>query len=102
MQIKKSNKIFQTDKNMLLIGRYDRFSKFNSKNLTRYLNEKQEIPTIPYNTLFFEACNDANVADFFLRFRLVDETDRNAFFIKEVNKAAEKIVYKLQELQMKM
>lgn len=102
MEIKKSHDIFKTDRNMVLIGRYDRFSKYNSKNLTRYLNEKNEIATIPYNTLFFEACNEANVADFFLKYRLVDETDRNSVFIKEVNKATEKIVYKLQELQMKM
>ena len=101
LEIKKNEKIFQKPNNIILVGRYDKFSKFNAKNLARYMGER-EICVVPYNTLFFEACNEGKVADYFLRFRLVDETDRNAEFIKEVSKTTEKIVYKLQELQMNM
>lgn len=101
INIKEKIKIFNTEKNMVLLGRYDKFSKYNDKNLARYMGEK-EICVIPYNTLFFEACNEGKVADYFIKFRLVDESDRNAGFIKEVTKATEKIVYRLQELQMKM
>ena len=57
---------------------------------------------IPYNTLFFESCNEGTVADYFLKFRIVNATDRNAEFIRDVQKTTEKIVYKLQELQMRM
>ena len=38
---------------------------------------------------------------FFLRFRNVDENDRNATFINEVRRATENIIYCLQEEQMK-
>ena len=57
---------------------------------------------IPYNTLYFEAASEEGVADLFLKIRKVDQTDRNATFVKEAKQAAEKIIYKLQELQMRM
>ena len=62
----------------------------------------KEIYTVPYSTLFFEAANEGKVADFFLRYRKLDETDRNALFISEIKKVSEKIVQKLQELRMRM
>ena len=102
MRIKEKEKLFSKSNNMLLIGRYDRFSKYTAKNIARYMNTKEEINVIPYSTLFFEACNEGKVADFFLRFRTIDESDRNASFIKEVRKVTENIDYKLQELRMKM
>lgn len=102
MEIRDKEKILKKKNNMILIGRYDRFSKYTAKNIARYMGEKRDIATIPYCTLFFEACNEGKVADFFLRFRTVDDSDRNAVFIKEVNKATDIIDYKLQELQMKM
>ena len=37
-----------------------------------------------------------------LRFKNLDEEDRNNVFIKEVNRADDSIIYKLQELQMKI
>lgn len=102
MEIKEKEKMFSKGNNMLLIGRYDRFSKYTAKNIARYMNTKQEINVIPYSTLFFEACNEGKVADFFLRYRTIDESDRNAVFLKEVKKVTENIDYKLQELRMKM
>lgn len=102
MEIKEKEKMFNKNNNMILIGRYDKFSKYTAKNIARYMGEKHDIVTIPYCTLFFEACNEGKVADFFLRMKTVDDSDRNAVFIKEVNKATDVIDYKLQELQMKM
>ena len=87
---------------MLLIGRYDSFSKYNTKNITRYMKEKNTVNVIPYNTLFFEACSEAKIIDFFLRLKNIDELDRNYLFIKEVTNMGNNIIYKLQELQMKL
>lgn len=101
MELKKENPIFAQNNIMTLIGRYDRFSKYSGKNVARYLGEKKEPLLIPYCTLFFESCNEGKIADFFLRFRKISETDRNAIFINEVKKTSEKIIYKLQELQMR-
>lgn len=87
---------------MLLIGRYDAFSKYNIKNISRYMKEKKLVNVIPYNTLFFEACSEGKIIDFFLKLRDLDENDRNYLFVKEVDNAVNGILYKLQELQMKL
>ena len=46
--------------------------------------------------------NYEKVADLFLRARKISDSDKNALFINAVNKDVERIIYKLQELQMKM
>lgn len=103
IEAKENSQLLKSKKILILIGRYDKFSKYNAKNITRYLGEKNQVLTIPYNTLFFEATEEAGVPDLFLRFRkTIDSEDRNAFFIEEVKRASENIIYRLQDLQMKM
>jgi hypothetical protein len=87
---------------ILNIGRFDSFSKYSLKNISRYIGAKRNITVVPYNTLFFEAAGEEDVADLFLKIRKVSEADRNANFVKEVKDAGEKIIYKLQELQMRI
>lgn len=85
-------------KTMLLIGKYDRKSKYTIKNLTRMIGEKNELLTIPYNTLYFEAAQEGNATDLFLRLRRIeDKNDENFFFIDQVKKTTEEIVKKIQE-----
>lgn len=102
MEIREENVFLKSRKIILLIGRYDKFSKYTVKNITRYMCEKNKVSTIPYNTLFFEACEEAKVPDLFLKLRRVTEDDRNGFFLSEVKRVSESITYKLQDLQMKM
>ncbi len=103
MELRESNEFYQRKNVMLAIGRFDRFSKYNSKNITRYLKEKKLISVIPYNTLFFEACSEGTIIDFLLKVKNVtDESDRNSSFIKEIQAVDNSIIFKLQELQMKM
>lgn len=99
---KQENMIFQDKAVIPLLGRYDKNSKYSAKNIARYMKEKEGVCSIQYNTLFFEACNEGEVADFFIKLRKVSPKDKNALFIEEVKKTAERIVYKLQELQMRM
>lgn len=103
IELRNANEFYKKRNVMLAIGRYDQFSKYNSKNITRYLKEKRGLCVIPYNTLFFEACSEGNITDFIANARsLKDETDRNANFIKEIKAADVNIVAKLQELQMRL
>lgn len=100
---KEKNELLKSPKTLILIGRYDKYSKYNAKNVTRYLEEKNQVLTVPYNTLYFEATNEAGVPDLFLKFKkLSDSDDRNAIFIEEVKRATENINYRLQELQARM
>lgn len=102
MEKREEVSILKSKKTLLLIGRYDKFSKYTIKNITRYMGERNKVSTIPYNTLFFEACEEAKVPDLFLRIRNIDEEDRNRFFIEEVKRAADNIIYRLEDLAMKI
>lgn len=102
MQIKEMNMIFNDKVVIPLLGRYDKNSKYSAKNVARYMKEKDGVCAIPYNTLFFEACNEGKVADYFIKFRRINPKDKNALFINSVKESAERIIYTLQELQMRM
>ena len=94
--------ILKSKKSLILIGRYDKYSIYTVKNISRYMGEKNKVSTIPYNTLFFEACEEAKVPDLFLRLRNVDEDDRNGLFLAEVGRASQNIIYRLQDLSMRI
>lgn len=102
MELREEKKILKSNKTLLLIGRYDKFSKYNIKNISRYLGEKNKVSTLPYNTLFFEACEEASVPDLFLKLKKIGEDDRNGFFVSEVKRTVENIIYRLQDLSYKM
>ena len=102
MKLREEEPVLKSIKTLILIGRYDKYSKYTVKNITRYMGEKNKVSTIPYNTLFFEACEEAGVPDLFLRLRKVDEDDRNGLFVAEVKRTADNIVYRLQDLAMKL
>lgn len=96
IQIREEKPILKSKKALILIGKYDKFSKYNIKNISRYLGEKNKVSTIPYNTLFFEACEEAEVPDLFLKLRNLGEDDRNGFFLAEVKRTVDNIIYRLE------
>ena len=102
IELRQNDEFYKKTNILLLVGRYDAHSKYNVKNITRYMKEKKQILAIPYNTLYFEACSEGKVIDYFLKLKNIDENDRNHLFISEANRADDAIIYKLQELQMKL
>lgn len=102
MTIKQESPILSNKVVIPLLGGYDRYSKYNTKNVARYMKEKKGVYAIPYNTLFFEACNEGKVSDFFIKFRKIDTRDQNGLFMSSVKEISENIIYRLQELQMRM
>lgn len=102
-ELAQTNKNINNPKTIPVIGKYTSHSKYNVKNITRYLEEKKEIDVIPFNLLYFEAAEEANVTDLFLKLKNVKDTsDENYIFMQDVLKLMEKIIKRLQELQMKM
>lgn len=99
-KLKKEGNQIQNKNIILLLGRYDKNSKYTSKNIGRYIGENT-VFAVPYNTLFFEACNEGKVVDYFIRYRKSNATERNSLFVKSVQEVAEGIIYKLKEVQMK-
>ncbi len=101
-ELREQNPFFKKNNILINIGRYDKFSKYNVKNISRYMREKKSVLAVPYNTLFFESCSEGKVADFFVRLRTADAEDRNGVFMQEIDRFAKALIYKLQELQMKL
>lgn len=101
METRENTLILNSKKTLLLIGKYDKFSKYSIKNITRYMGEKNKVSTIPYNTLFFEACEEAKLPDLIFNLRKIDEEDINGFFLSEVKRTSENIMYRLQDLAIK-
>lgn len=90
-------KILQEKTVISVIGKYDRFSKYTNKNIARNFNYKKPIYTIPYNTQFFDACNEGKAVSFFISNLNADvATDRNGYFISESSKVANAIVSALE------
>ena len=105
MEERKNDEILASKKTMPLIGRYDRYSKYTTKNITRYMGERRQVIAIPYNTLLYDAAQEAGVPDYFLNFVRnpnLDKEDRNYLFFQEINRAVESIQYRLQELQIRI
>ncbi len=86
-------KILQEKPIVPVIGKYDRFSKYTNKNIARTFGYKKPIYTIPYNTQFFDACNDGTALEFFYKNQNADiATDRNGYFINETLKLSDAIL----------
>lgn len=93
---------FINNKNtIVLMGKYDKYSKYNARNLQR-AEKIQDIYGIPYNTLFFEACNEGFLADFIINYRKVKPTNINAPIIQAISTVGNRIIEKLKEIQMQI
>ena len=88
------NPEIDSNKMILLIGRYDEQSKYNLKNIAKYVQVKQNIYAVPYNTLFFEAINEGNVPNFLLKYRKISESNDNYKFIQDIRKISSAIITK--------
>ena len=102
LELREETELFKRKNIVYNIGRYDRYSKFNVKNVSRYLKERKDIFCVPYNTLFFENCSEGTVAELFLRIRRIDSEDRNAALMEELKRFSDGLIFKMRELQVKV
>lgn len=105
IKLQENTEIFNPKRILKLINNYDRKSKYSSRNISRELGEKKEILTVPYCNLFSESIQEENTAEFFLNVRvkrLEGTEDRTSFFIHELKRDVDSIIYKMQELQMRV
>ena len=101
LKLREENRFFKNNNVVLNIGRYDNYSKYNKRNIKRYLRMKRDVVAVPYNTLYFEGCSEGKTAEFFLRLRNLGPEDRNYVFINNVSKICKELIFKLQELQIR-
>lgn len=84
--------ILREKKYVLVIGKYDRHSKYHAKNISKFFKLKQKIFTVPYNTQFFDMQNEHKTLEFFIKYMNEKPEERNGFFINETKKLSEHIL----------
>lgn len=94
--------VLKKEKIIPLLSNSDEESVYNVKNYTRYIGEKKELCTVPYNSSFLRNISEAGIASFFLNFKKTDKIlDKNAELIKAVENMCKRIEEKLKELKLK-
>ena len=83
---------------LVYIGRYDRFSKYTQKNVSRTTKTQDLLYPIVYNTLFSDACDEGVVVDYFLKIQTVTDKNRNTDFVDEIKELIKGILYKIDEV----
>lgn len=99
MELKRQTHLFNSNKTVILLGKCDEKSKYNSKNASRYMGIRDVLP-ITYYTQFLEASNEGKVADLFMKLRTKKFKDNDTIFAESVNEASYRIIEKLKEVQM--
>lgn len=101
MELKTENEFFRKSNVLLMLGRYNPNSKYSSKNVARFLKEKNIPFTIPYNILFADDCSEGKVIDYFLKMQRLlgnkEYDNKDTFFIKELRNSINILEYKMQE-----
>lgn len=98
MDMKTGGRFEKLKNPIILLENADIDSKYNKKNITRYLRERNPISVIPHNTLFFEACDEAKIADFFFKVKIKSEnsmTNKNSIFIREIDDTVQEILMRI-------
>lgn len=83
---------FNDKPHILVLGQYDRYSKYSVSNIKRMFNPKFPIFTVPYCTGYMDALNDKTVVEFFVRNKYVRRGHDHHYFMSEVRKLARGIL----------
>jgi len=78
-------------KHIIVLGQYDRHSKYSVSNIKRMYKPEAPIFTVPHCTGFMDALNDKTVIEFFLKNKHIGPNHENYSFINEVRKLAKGI-----------
>ena len=101
-ELQKEEKIVGGKNILYLFNRYEKNSKYNIKNIVRNSRMKRDIYAVPYDLMYSDSLQDGTVDQWILnpRIRRATLDDEHGFFVTQVNKFCEAIIYKLQELHM--
>ncbi len=81
------HELLPKSKTIPLLTKEDKFSKYNSNNVARYIGQKmgKGICSIVYNTILMEKMQEGDVANFLIRTKLSGNTGRNQYLIDTIN-----------------
>lgn len=102
VELQKEEEVITGKKVLYLLNKYESSSKYNVKNLIRNSEIKKDIFTIPYDVMYSDALQDG-IADKFMlnpKVRRATTDEEHGFFISQINKFCDAIIYRLQELHI--
>lgn len=81
------HEMFPKQKTIPLLTKEDRFSRFNSDNVARFIGQKwgKGICSIAYNTMLMEKTQEGDVPNFLIQTKLSGEKSRNQYLIDTIN-----------------
>lgn len=92
MELKSESQFFSKQNLLLGIGKYDNDCLYTSKNIGRYLREKQIPLAIPYNPHFYDNSTKGKVIDYFLATRNLTFKDGvEGYFYDELRRDVDEI-----------
>lgn len=77
---------------VIVLGQYDRHSKYSLSNISRMFKPKVPIFTVPHCTGFMDSLNDKTVIEFFLRNKNITNSHDNYYFMSEVRRFSKGIL----------
>ena len=97
---KAENNYYQKNNILLCVDKYNQNSKYTSKNIARYLNEKDVPVTVPYNILYSDSCSEGLIIDYILSVRQLTFIEgKDGYFYECLKDAVNKIDYKRKEVE---
>lgn len=100
-QTEENKNILKPDKMISLLANSDETSKYNKKNVARYIKDK-DLVEVPYNKVFSDSASEAGVAQFFIKNGMTKNgTGSNAVFVNSISNIIKRIDYKIEELKYK-
>ncbi len=102
IQLQEKEKIISGRNVLYLFNSYERNSKYNIKNIIRNTKLKKDIYAVPYDLMYSDSLQDGTVDKWILnpKIRKAALDEEHGYFVAQVNRFCDSIIYKLQELHM--
>lgn len=85
-----------------LLGRSDELSIYNPRNVAKKIGQKGGMAFIPYNIRYAESTYEGDISKFLFNMNVGERQDEDTrLFIEGMNDTIDRILYKIQELQIR-
>lgn len=84
-----------------IMGKSDELSKYNPSNVAKKIGLRDGMAFIPYNIRYAEATYEGEISKYLLNLKNGSKDENQQLFIDGINDSIERILYKIQELQIR-
>lgn len=102
-ELKTTNPQYRKNNMILGIEKYNKNSRYSSKNVARLLKEKDLPFVVPYNILFADSCSEGKIIDYLLSIQRLNFADgKDGYFYSELKETAERIDFARKQFEYQM